>query len=236
MTVQFSPSSKQRVRSLFDGIARRYDFLNHLLSGGLDYYWRRCAIEHLTGLHPLRILDVATGTADFALATLRLGPETVVGVDIAENMLIEGRRKIAARGVEARIRLQTGEAENITFPDNTFDAAIVAFGARNFENIEAGLSEMRRVTRPGGMVVVLEFSHPRTFPFRQLYFWYFRNILPLIGRLVSRHGDAYGYLPDTVMRFPEGEAFLALMSGAGMRQVEQERLTLGIATVYTGVK
>jgi demethylmenaquinone methyltransferase / 2-methoxy-6-polyprenyl-1,4-benzoquinol methylase len=229
-------AQKQYVRSLFDAIAQRYDLLNHLLSGGFDFLWRRQAIEHLTGLHPRTILDVATGTADFALSTLRLGPEKVVGVDIAENMLARGRKKVAERGLESRIELQTGEAESLQFPDGTFDAAIVAFGARNFENLEAGLREMRRVLRPGGMIVVLEFSRPSAFPFKQLYFLYFRHILPLIGRMVSNHGEAYTYLPETVMKFPEGENFLKILSGIGLSRPEQERLTGGIATVYTGIK
>jgi demethylmenaquinone methyltransferase/2-methoxy-6-polyprenyl-1,4-benzoquinol methylase len=227
---------KQYVRSLFDAIAVRYDLLNHLLSGGFDYYWRRQAIEHLTGLHPRMILDVATGTADFALATLRLGPEKVIGVDIAEKMLARGRSKIAERGVEGRIHLQAGEAESLQFPDGTFDASIVAFGARNFENLEAGLREMRRVLRPGGMIVVLEFSRPSGFPFKQLYLFYFRRVLPMIGRLVSKHHEAYTYLPETVMKFPEGEEFLNILTGIGFSRTEEERLTGGIVTVYTGSK
>jgi demethylmenaquinone methyltransferase/2-methoxy-6-polyprenyl-1,4-benzoquinol methylase len=227
---------KQYVRSLFDAIASRYDFLNHVLSGGFDFYWRRQAIEHMTSLHPRRILDVATGTGDFALATLRLGPETVIGVDIAENMLSHGRAKVSARGADARITLRTGEAESLEFPDGWFDAAIVAFGARNFEHLEGGLTEMWRVLRGGGMIVVLEFSRPGAFPFKQIYLWYFRRILPLIGRLISRHGEAYTYLPKTVMNFPEGEAFMTILSGVGFSRVEQDRLTGGIATVYTGIK
>jgi demethylmenaquinone methyltransferase/2-methoxy-6-polyprenyl-1,4-benzoquinol methylase len=232
-----SPGAQKRyVRSLFDAIALRYDLLNHVLSGGFDFYWRRQAIEHLTGLHPRMILDVATGTADFALATLRLGPEKVVGVDISEKMLARGRKKVAERGLEGRIHLQTGEAELLQFPDGAFDAAIVAFGARNFEHLEAGLREMRRVLRPGGMIVVLEFSRPTTFPFRQLYLLYFRHVLPLIGRLISKHDEAYTYLPESVMHFPEGEDFLHILTGVGFTRPEEERLTGGIASVYTGIK
>lgn len=227
---------KAYVRSLFDSIAYRYDLLNHLLSGGVDLYWRRRAVEHLMALRPRRILDVATGTADFAIAALRCGPERVVGVDIAEKMLEVGREKLRRRGLDGRITLESGEAERLQFPDGTFDAAIVAFGVRNFEHLEAGLKEMNRVLRPGGKVVVLEFSRPRVFPFKQVYNLYFRSILPKIGEFISRHDEAYRYLPDTVMNFPDGTAFLSLLQRAGFREAAEDRLTLGIATIYTGTR
>lgn len=222
------------VRSLFDSIAHRYDLLNHLLSGGIDLYWRRKAIAAVRDLQPKRILDVATGTADLALAAMKLAPEVIVGVDISENMLAIGRDKIAQKGLTGTITLQAGEAEKIAFPDGSFDASIVAFGARNFENLEQGLREMGRVLRVGGRIMVLEFSRPSAFPFKQLYFFYFRRILPLVGRLISKDPGAYTYLPDTVMRFPEGEDFLGILRAAGFRNVRQERLTFGIATIYTG--
>ncbi len=232
MTAQVTPT-KPYVRGLFDAIAYRYDLLNHLLSGGLDFYWRRRAIEHLRDVHPRQILDVATGTGDFALAALRLNPEKIVGVDISENMLQHGRTKILKRGLENTIQFQTGDAEQLTFEPARFDAAIVAFGVRNFENLEAGLGEMRRVIRPGGKIVVLEFSRPRSFPFKQLYFFYFRNVLPLLGKLVSKHDEAYEYLPETVLKFPEGDAFIARLTRAGFVNPCEERLTFGIATVYS---
>lgn len=227
---------KTYVRSLFDSIAYRYDLLNHLLSGGVDFYWRRKAIGHLEDIQPKRILDVATGTADFAIATLRLKPEEVIGVDIAETMLNYGRIKLKKRGLDSIITLHTGEAENLQFQAGYFDAAIVAFGARNFENLEKGLAEMHRVLRPGGKIVVLEFSKPKNFPFKQLYFFYFRQILPLIGRLLSKNAEAYTYLPETVMKFPEGKAFLDLLTKSGFNNAQEERMTFGIATVYEGVK
>lgn len=227
---------KQYVRSLFDSIAYRYDLLNHLLSGGIDFYWRRRAVEHLKEIHPKAILDVATGTADFAIATLRLKPERVVGVDIAEEMLKLGRVKLRNKGLDSIVTLHSGEAEHLQFETGSFDAAIVAFGARNFEHLQQGLGEMHRVLRAGGKIVVLEFSRPRSFPFKQLYFFYFRTILPLVGRLISKHGEAYTYLPDTVMKFPEGDSFLEILRRVGFRSTRQERLTFGIATVYTGVK
>jgi demethylmenaquinone methyltransferase/2-methoxy-6-polyprenyl-1,4-benzoquinol methylase len=227
---------KAYVRSLFDKIAYRYDLLNHLLSGGVDLYWRRAAIQTLTHLQPKRILDVATGTADFALASLRLGPDEVIGVDISDPMLEVGRKKIARRHLTERIRLYNGEAEQLQFDTGSFDAAIVAFGARNYEDLDKGLSEMNRVLRPGGMIVVLEFSRPKVFPLKQLYFFYFKQILPFIGRMISKDQDAYQYLPDTVMRFPEGEAFLDRLNTAGFSSLREQRLSFGIATIYTGVK
>lgn len=227
---------KEYVRSLFDAIAYRYDLLNHLLSGGVDLYWRRSAIEYFVPLRPQRILDVATGTADLSLAALRLAPTEVIGVDISEPMLEVGRTKIKRKGKESIIRLQTGEAENLAFPEGSFDASMVAFGARNFEDLDKGLSEMFRVLRTGGRIVVLEFSRPRSFPFKQLYMFYFRTILPVVGRLISKDKAAYQYLPDTVMRFPEGEEFLRHLRSAGFSEVTEQRLTFGIATIYSGVK
>jgi demethylmenaquinone methyltransferase/2-methoxy-6-polyprenyl-1,4-benzoquinol methylase len=227
---------KEYVRSLFDNIALRYDLLNHLLSGGVDLYWRRAAIQTLTSQQPKSILDVATGTADFALAAMRLHPEEVIGVDISEQMLDIGRKKIARRQLAKTIQLQSGEAENLTFETGRFDAAIVAFGARNFEDLDKGLSEMNRVLRKDGKIVVLEFSRPQIFPMKQFYFFYFKHILPMVGRLISKDKEAYQYLPDTVMRFPEGKDFILRLRNAGFASVEEQRLTFGIATIYTGVK
>ena len=227
---------KEYVRSLFDSIAYRYDLLNHLLSGGIDLYWRRKAIQTLVHHKPKRILDVATGTADFALAAIRLQPEQVIGVDISEPMLEIGRKKIAQRNLTQKIRLVVGEAESLMFGANTFDAAIVAFGARNFEHLDKGLSEMYRVLVVGGKVVVLEFSKPRIFPFKQLYFFYFKNVLPFVGRIISKDKEAYRYLPETVMRFPQGEDFLERIRRIGFSSLMEQRLTFGIATIYTGIK
>jgi demethylmenaquinone methyltransferase/2-methoxy-6-polyprenyl-1,4-benzoquinol methylase len=224
------------VRSLFDSIAYRYDLLNHLLSGGMDFYWRRKAVECLRDVAPQRIVDVATGTGDFALAALRLHPREVIGVDIAEQMLAIGRNKIERKGLQNVIALRSGKAEQLDLADNSVDASIVAFGARNFEDLSKGLYQMRRVLRPGGRIVVLEFSRPGRFPFKQIYFFYFRHILPLVGRLISKNREAYTYLPDTVMRFPEGEEFVGILRSIGFRDVRQQRLTFGVATIYTGDK
>ena len=233
---EYDAVEKQYVRTLFDSIARRYDFLNHFLSAGIDRFWRRRAIGHLEDLRPRRILDIATGTGDFAIAALRLGPEKVIGVDIAEEMLAEGRKKIASRGLDGLIILQSGDAERLAFADATFDAAIVAFGVRNFENLRTGLAEMRRVLRPGGKAVVLEFSRPERAPMRQIYFWYFKKVLPLIGAVISRSKTAYRYLPETVMAFPQGEEFLRLLRESGYSSATEERLTFGIVSIYTGVR
>ncbi|MBX2989939.1 MAG: bifunctional demethylmenaquinone methyltransferase/2-methoxy-6-polyprenyl-1,4-benzoquinol methylase UbiE [Bacteroidetes bacterium] len=232
----FPSLEKQYVRSLFDSIAYRYDLLNHLLSGGIDFYWRRRAVEYLADIRPKRILDVATGTADFAIAALRLEPREVIGVDIAEEMLKIGRAKLQKRKLDSTIMLQAGEAENLQFETSSFDAAIVAFGARNFEHLEQGLAEMNRILRPGGKIVVLEFSRPGMFPFKQLYFFYFKSVLPLVGKFVSRHRDAYTYLPDSVMKFPEGDDFLNILRNVGFADLKEERLTFGIVTIYCGMK
>jgi demethylmenaquinone methyltransferase / 2-methoxy-6-polyprenyl-1,4-benzoquinol methylase len=202
----------------------------------VDFYWRRKAIERLRELKPERILDVATGTADFAVASLRLHPRTVIGIDIAPNMLAIAKEKIRRKGYQETIELRQGEAERIDLPDGGMDASIVAFGARNFEHLIQGLREMHRVLRPGGRIVVLEFSRPARFPFRQIYFFYFRKVLPIVGRMVSRSKEAYTYLPDTVMRFPEGEEFCTILADVGFHSVQQQRLTFGIATIYTGDK
>jgi demethylmenaquinone methyltransferase / 2-methoxy-6-polyprenyl-1,4-benzoquinol methylase len=225
-----------RVRSLFDSIAHRYDLLNHLLSGGIDMYWRKKAIRRLRAFSPRRILDVATGTADLAIESLSLDPVSVAGVDVSENMLALGREKLRRRGLDAVVTLTWGEAEHLPFGDGTFDAAMVAFGARNFGDLSQGLREMCRVLVAGGHVMVLEFSRPGSPLFRQAYFWYFRKVLPGIGKWVSRSDHAYSYLPETVMRFPEGADFLRTLETAGFSSVRQERLTGGIATLYLGTK
>ena len=229
---------KQDVESMFDAIAPRYDFLNRVLSLGIDRQWRRQAVK-LAGRSiqrsPRRILDVATGTADLAIEALKLGPEEVVGVDIAEEMLAVGREKLRARGLDRRITLQRGDAENLDFADGAFDLVLVAFGVRNFENLRRGLAELRRVLRPGGVLVVLEFSRPRAFPMKQLYGLYSSQILPRIGRAVSGDSGAYDYLPESIRAFPDGADFLRVMERAGFGGVKDKRLTFGVASLYRGV-
>ena len=227
---------KNYVRSLFDSIAYRYDLLNHLLSGGVDFYWRRKAVECLRDLQPKRILDIATGTGDFAIAATQLKPERVVGVDLSQKMLELGNEKIRRKNLSSTIVLQAGDAEHLEFNTDSFDATIVAFGVRNFEDLEAGLREMYRVLRPGGRIAVLEFSKPSAFPFRQVYLFYFLKILPSIGRLVSKHKEAYQYLSDSVMEFPEGDEFLKTLRSIVFANTEAKRLTFGIVTIYCGKK
>src|SRR5882672_2386542 len=199
---------KEQVARMFDNISGNYDFLNHFLSLGIDTLWRRKAIRQLKSIQPRFILDVATGTGDFAIEALRLNPDKVIGVDISEGMLEVGRKKMAKRGLASKIELRSADSEKLPFEENKFDAIIVAFGVRNFEHLEKGLYEMLRVLKPGGKVVILEFSKPTVFPLRQLFHFYFRFILPKIGRWVSHDSSAYTYLPESVQAFPDGKEFL----------------------------
>lgn len=229
-------ASSDDVRRMFDRIARRYDFLNHFLSLGIDRRWRRLLIRRLKERQAECVLDVATGTADLAILAARSGIARVTGVDIAAGMLTEGRRKIAKEGLQNIIELKEGRAEKLPFSDKSFDAVMVAFGVRNFEDLEQGLREMFRVTRTGGMVAVLEFSRPTTFPLKQMYVAYFRYLLPRLGGWISGDRGAYTYLHETVMAFPQGNDFLELLRKAGYVQPDQHRLTGGIATLYTARK
>jgi demethylmenaquinone methyltransferase / 2-methoxy-6-polyprenyl-1,4-benzoquinol methylase len=226
-----------RVESMFDSIARRYDFLNHFLSFGTDYRWRKRAIKIISTFkkHP-DILDVATGTGDLAIAALKLRPVRVTGIDISEKMLGIGRKKLAEKGLTDKIDLRKGDSEQLDFEENTFDVVMVGFGIRNFADPLKGLREMFRVSKPGGLLLVLEFSKPSSFPFRQVYNFYFLNILPLFGRLFSGDRKAYSYLPDSVMRFPDNEAFIKIMNDAGFIDPKQVKLTGGVASIYTGIK
>ncbi|MFN7117419.1 MAG: bifunctional demethylmenaquinone methyltransferase/2-methoxy-6-polyprenyl-1,4-benzoquinol methylase UbiE [Saprospiraceae bacterium] len=232
-----SGSKKTQVANMFDNIARRYDFLNRLLSLGIDKIWRKKAIDQLKKLQPKYILDVATGTADVALETARrLHPDKSIGLDISAEMLHFGREKVAKQGLAEVIELVQGDSENLSFSDNTFDAITVAFGVRNFENLEKGLSEMNRVLKPGGKLVVLEFSKPRLFPFKQLFQFYFQNILPIIGRWTSQDPRAYKYLFESVQVFPEGEQFLNILQKTGYKSSKCIPLTLGVCSIYTAEK
>lgn len=221
---------------MFNNIARKYDFLNHFLSMGIDKLWRRKAVKLLKTLEPKRILDIATGTGDFAIANLKLNPEKVVGIDISTEMLAVGREKIAKKNLQDKIELLEGDSENIQFADHFFDAITVAFGVRNFENLEKGLQEMNRVVRPGGKVVVLEFSKPKKFPVKQIYNFYFFKILPFWGRLVSKDASAYTYLPESVDAFPDDEDFLRIYQDCGFVDCKQIKLSFGIASIYLGTK
>ncbi|MBD2756303.1 bifunctional demethylmenaquinone methyltransferase/2-methoxy-6-polyprenyl-1,4-benzoquinol methylase UbiE [Spirosoma validum] len=239
-------SKREQVAEMFDNISPKYDLLNHLLSGGIDILWRKRAIRELRSsriggpkspaLSHKTILDIATGTGDFALEALALKPEKIVGVDISEGMLAIGREKMKKRGVDHIIEMRAGDSEGLPFADNEFDAVIVSFGVRNFENLLKGLTDMHRVTRPGGVCVVLEFSNPRQFPFKQLYGFYSRTILPLIGRMVSKDTSAYSYLPESVQAFPDGPDFLRIYEAAGFINTKWIPLTFGVASIYIGHK
>jgi demethylmenaquinone methyltransferase/2-methoxy-6-polyprenyl-1,4-benzoquinol methylase len=228
---------KANVESMFDSIAWRYDFLNHFLSFNIDRLWRRRAIKIISrSYNSPNILDVATGTADLAIEAMKINPAKVTGIDISFRMLEIGKEKVEKKGFSGRIELIAADSENIPFDDKVFDVAMVAFGVRNFSDPLKGLSEMNRVIRDGGMIVVLEFSKPSRFPFKHLYNFYFRNILPFIGRLFSKDGTAYSYLHDSVMKFPDNEEFLKLLIQAGYSETNQIKLTGGVASIYTGIK
>jgi demethylmenaquinone methyltransferase/2-methoxy-6-polyprenyl-1,4-benzoquinol methylase len=229
-------SKKEQVAKMFNNISGRYDFLNHFLSLGIDIQWRKKAIQFLKPFQPKTILDVATGTGDFAFEALALSPEKVVGIDISEGMLDVGRKKVQVAGKTDKINLEYGDSENLPFQDNSFDAVTVAFGVRNFENLDKGLNEIHRVIKPGGHIVVLEFSKPAKFPMKQLYHLYFRFILPVIGRLVSKDQSAYTYLPESVQAFPDGNLFLNHLTRAGFKATNCRSLTFGISSLYTATK
>jgi demethylmenaquinone methyltransferase/2-methoxy-6-polyprenyl-1,4-benzoquinol methylase len=221
---------------MFDNISGNYDFLNHFLSLGIDIRWRKKAIQWLAESKPKVILDVATGTGDFAVEAMELKPDKIIGIDISQGMLDVGIKKMAEKGLSSVIEMRNADSENLPFEENKFDAVTVAFGVRNFENLEKGLAEMLRVMKPGGRVAILEFSKPRSFPFKQLYFFYFNAILPVIGRLFSRDASAYTYLPESVKAFPDGKDFVSILSRLGYKNAACKPLTFGISSLYTATK
>lgn len=228
-----STGKKEQVEKMFDNIAHKYDFLNHFLSAGIDRIWRKKLVKMVAAQKPLAIIDIATGTADLAIELSKLTHAPVTGVDISAGMLEIGKRKLAKLKLDQQIFLQQADSESLPFENGAFDAAMVAFGVRNFENLDIGLAEIQRVLRPNGIIAVLEFSRPRVFPVKQLYNFYFRYILPAIGKIVSRDQGAYTYLPESVGAFPDGKDFLAHLDKAGFSKTSERRLTFGIATIYT---
>jgi demethylmenaquinone methyltransferase / 2-methoxy-6-polyprenyl-1,4-benzoquinol methylase len=229
-------SKKEQIAAMFNSISGKYDFLNHFLSLGIDILWRKRAVRLLKKHQPKLILDIATGTGDFAIEALSLNPEKIIGVDISEGMLSVGREKLIKKNLTDKIELISGDSEFLPFEDNFFDAVIVSFGVRNFENLEKGLSDMLRVLKPGGKVVILEFSKPKSFPFKQVYQFYFQWILPKIGKLISKNHAAYTYLPDSVEAFPDGDDFLNILDKIGFQKNQCTPLTLGISSIYSGSK
>lgn len=230
------PKGKQ-VKRMFDSIAGSYDFLNHTLSLGIDRRWRRAAIDTLLPYAPKRILDVATGTGDFALlAARRLSPEFVLGVDFSEGMLKIGREKVEMAGLSDIIHFSKGDCMQLEEEDNSFDAVTVAYGVRNFSVLKRGLSEMRRVLRPGGRMVIIELTAPRRFPMRQLFWLYSHMLMPALGWLISSDSRAYSYLPATMEAFPQGEEMSDILRSVGFRKVRFRRFTFGLNTLYTAMK
>ena len=229
-------SKKQQVAEMFDNISERYDLLNHLLSLSIDKGWRKKVVKMASEVEPKLILDVATGTADLAIALAKTHPEKITGIDISAGMLSVGREKVAKKNMSSLISLEQADSEDLPFADNTFDAITVAFGVRNFENLEKGLAEMLRVLKPGGRLLVLEFSQPQSFPFKQIYNFYFKYMLPTIGKLVSKDSRAYTYLPESVKAFPYGDAFSSIMKKVGYENGRRIPVTFGIATIYEGKK
>ena len=230
-------SKKDQVASMFDQIAFRYDFLNRFLSGGIDILWRKRAIRELKGLNVERMLDVATGTGDMAIMSYKaLKPVKITGIDISEGMLAIGRKKVAKLLLNNHIELLQGDSEAIKSDPDTFDAITVAFGVRNFENLEKGLGEMYRVLKPGGKMVILEFSKPKKLIFSGLYNVYMKLIAPQAGKWLSKNKDAYKYLHSSVKAFPEGETFLHILQQVGFTETTLKSLSLGICTIYCGRK
>jgi demethylmenaquinone methyltransferase/2-methoxy-6-polyprenyl-1,4-benzoquinol methylase len=234
---QSNADKKEQVASMFDSIAKRYDFLNRFLSLGIDQGWRKKAISYLKDKKIKHLLDIATGTADMALmAYSQIHPEKITGIDISEGMMQYGRVKIQNKGLNDKIQLSLGDSTAIPFEASTFDGAMVAFGVRNFANLEKGLQEIHRVLTLGSKLVILEFSQPSSFWFKPIYTFYMKWVTPTIGKLFSGNKEAYAYLNESVIAFPEGAAFLSILEQAGFKNVSQEKLSLGICSIYCASK
>jgi demethylmenaquinone methyltransferase / 2-methoxy-6-polyprenyl-1,4-benzoquinol methylase len=227
---------KVQIEGMFDNIAGKYDFLNHLLSAGIDIRWRKKAINEIRLIQPKLILDMATGTGDFALEALALNPEKIIGVDLSQNMLNIGIEKAMNRPNGARIEFQKGDSENLNFTSNYFDAIMVGFGVRNFQNLELGLSELYKVLRKDGMIVILEPSFPENLIMKCIFNLHFKYFTPFIGRIFSKDSSAYSYLPDSVEAFPQGQPFVNLLNSLGFRDTKYIPLTFGMCALYTAKK
>ena len=228
---------KEQVADMFNNISPKYDLLNRLMTMRIDVIWRKKAIKSLQSIAPQMILDVATGTGDFAIESIQiLKPKKIIGVDISQGMLNVAKEKIQKKGLENVFEVQLGDSENLQFPDHTFDAVTVAFGVRNFENLEKGLSEINRVLKPGGKAIILELSNPTAFPIKQLYNFYFHKIVPTLGKLISKDSSAYTYLPESVAKFPDGQRFAQITAKVGFKQTKVQPQTFGFCTIYEAVK
>ena len=230
-------TKKQQVEEMFDNISSNYDFLNHFLSFGIDNIWRRKTIKIVAQNNPKLILDVATGTGDLAFtAQKKINPDKIIGLDLSNGMLEVGREKIKKRNLDNKLDFIQGDSENLPFEDDFFDAVMVSFGVRNFENLNKGLSEIFRVLKKNGKIVVLEFSKPKNFPIKQSYNFYSKLILPTFGSLISKDKSAYHYLPESVAAFPEGEDFLMELEKVGFSTLKLKKLSGGISTIYSAIK
>lgn len=231
-------SKKEEVEQMFDNIAHKYDFLNHFFSLGIDILWRKRAIKMIQKNHPKQILDVATGTGDFAILTAKQykAVDAITGIDISEGMLEVGRKKVKEKNLQDKISFKKADSELLPYADQSFDAVTVAFGVRNFENLEKGIAEMYRVLNDNGVIAIIEFSKPKRFPIKQLFGFYFKWIMPTIGNWLSKDSRAYTYLPESVDAFPEGEAFSAILSKIGFSKVQIIPLSGGIASIYFASK
>lgn len=229
-------SKKKQVEQMFDNISPKYDLLNRVLSMGIDVSWRKDVVKRVNQSNPQKILDIATGTGDLAIQMAKSNQSQITGFDLSAGMLEIGKKKIAAENLQDRIEMIQGDAENMPFEDNTFDCITVAFGVRNFENLEKGLSEIYRVLKPGGRFIILEFSQPETFPMKQLYSFYSKNILPKIGKKISKDESAYTYLPDSVKAFPYGEKMKNILKDLNFINPSDKKLTFGIASIYESLK
>ena len=229
-------SKKEEVAEMFNNISANYDFLNNFLSLGIDHLWRKKAIKQLKKLEVKKVIDIATGTGDFAIASLKLNPDEVIGVDISSGMLEVGSKKMKNKGYDKTIKMILGDSENLAFEDNYFDALTVGFGVRNFENLEKGLNEMLRVIRPGGKIVILEFSKPKKFHVKQVFSFYSKYFIPFFGKRISKDPQAYAYLPESVAAFPEGKEFENILKKLNYNSVQSIILSGGIATIYSGTK
>lgn len=228
---------KEQVADMFNNISPKYDLLNRIMTMRIDVIWRKKAIKSLASIKPQFILDVATGTGDFAIESIRiLNPKKIIGVDISQGMLNVAKEKIIKKNLQQQFEVQLGDSENLPFDDNTFDAVTVAFGVRNFENLDQGLAEINRVLKPGGKAVILELSNPTSFPIKQLYQFYFHKIIPAIGKLISKDASAYSYLPESVAKFPDGKHFAAITSKVGFKETKVSPQTFGFCTIYEAIK
>jgi len=228
-------TKKKQITKMFDNIAGSYDFLNHTLSFGMDNVWRKIAIKKLSN-NPAIILDIATGTGDFAISATKYTNANITGIDISQGMLDVGIKKITKKGLKDRIHLQLADSEKLPFKNDSYDAITAGFGVRNFEDLNKGLSEMYRTLKTGGMVAILEPSEPTSFPLKQFYNLYFHHILPFIGGVISKDKNAYTYLPDSVSSFPSGNSFLAELDKVGFKGSKHIPLSIGIVSLYIAIK